>query len=85
MAKKSATDLKTERKTARVKKGRLRDNILKPSTLDKDRKAAIIFVTYLDSVQETRPEGKHSFDRLACDFLETLWEEGDSKNEAGTT
>ena len=88
MVKRTFTDRRAVlRRDQRALLGRLRDRIINSKTQLRYERAVIRFFTF-HRARRASPMRTNSwfdplhFDLALCSFIESLWEEGDSKNEA---
>ena len=71
------------RVTERKRAGRLRDNLVEVRTLNKYVKAVTCFIWWLAQMGTGHASGFELLDHQLCDFLEYIWECGESKGLAG--
>ena len=70
---------KSDRRKARLGKGRLRDRAVTSRTRQLYWQHVQFFFRWLQREQRPLPRTVWQFDEQLCEFAETLWEEGDSR------
>ena len=69
----------------RAQLGRLHDQKVFHSTLLRYRVAALAFYDWVVSCRIAIPATVEDLDPILCDYVETLWQEGEARNTAGDT
>ena len=72
-------NMRAKRQKERRKSGSLRSHVVKPKTLKRYREAVARFTAWLLFCQLSLPKGAARTDKLASDYVESLWENGDPK------
>ena len=73
------------RQKRRQELGALKDLVIKPSTVDRYTKAFKRFVEYLKEQRQTLSSSKEGLDSQIQEYIEWLWEEGESISLAADT
>lgn len=76
---------KSERKKRRAQLGSLKSLVLRPSTIARYEKAFRAFIFYLNIQKTDISTTRSGLDRQVVDYLNYLWEEGESLSLAGDT
>ena len=76
---------KSERRKRRATLGSLKSLVLRPATISRYQKAFQHFISYLKGSHTDIAPTKAGLDRQLVDYLEFLWEDGESLSLAGDT
>lgn len=76
---------KSERKKRRAQLGSLKSLVLRPTTITRYEKAFRAFVQYLNLHHIELSNTRSGLDRQVVDYLNFLWEDGESLALAGDT
>ena len=79
-----STKSKSERKAARTTVGTLASQLLQPRTLERYERALAQFYRWMDNMKYEIASDTYSFDLQLCEYVEHLWQEGDSKSIVGS-